>query len=860
MAGSDKQHVKLISSTIIYSVLILLVLLYSVTGNTKSSPNSSDFIINDILNEEERKWLNAHNGKIKLAPSPDWEPMEFFDENGEYQGMVADYIRLIEKKLKFKFKIVRIETWEKILVLAKTRKVDVLSAAQATPERKRFMNWSTPYLDLKTTIIVEKSQKRTFTLDQMQGMKIGVPTEYAVGKFIRDNYPELTLVDVLSGSEGMHKVSFGELDAMIMEVPNALHVIENEKITNLRLAGDTGFELNLGLGIRKDWPILAQIIEKTLISITDKEHKDIYAKWIRLETVKFYQTRMFWYVMSAIALTVLLVTGSVLAWNRALKNQVMQRTEELRFNEMRLEALLELNEQTHVSIRETIDFAFQQMIRLTKSRFGYLAFENQEGIMYSLDSTGIHSGEKKIARNLPIGFSPDTIGFWGEAVRQRKPIISNNYKISNPLQKGISTEYKKIFRYMNVPIFSGDKVVVVAGMGNKKTDYDSSDLRQLNLLAQGMWRLIQRKKTERAIQKSEKRFRDLVENSPNGIAIIQDGAVVYKNSRQAELMGDLGLFDSPDYRQIHQDDLAKAKKLYEQIISGTLVQSEMDFRFYTSPDQGSKVDDQGAMKWVNCIATPIDHQDKKALLLITIDMTRAKELERLLTAQDKMASLGHVSAGIAHEIRNPLSGINIYIRTIEKSFENPDKIHKIKPSIEAIRSASKKMESVIKRVMDFARPMEPKFDLIDINVPLQEAIELASVTLNKKQISITQILDKNLPLCHAEPHLIEEVILNLINNAADAIMQKNDSRLIRVSSIFQQDKIVLSVNDNGPGVPRDLRQKIFEPFFTTKEHSTGIGLSLCHRVITDHKGTLKAVSSELGGAKFIIEMPVSMNT
>ena len=854
MAGSDKQLIKLISSIIIYSVLILLVVvLHSTSGHT-----GSGYIGNDILNEAERKWLNSHDGKIKLAPAPDWEPMEFFDKNGEYQGMVADYIRLIEKKLNIKFEIVRIETWEKILVFAKTRKIDLLSAAQATPERKRFMNWSTPYLDLKTTIIVKKSQTRTFTLDQMQGMKIGVPREYAVGKFIRDNYPELTLIEVLSGSEGMNKVSFGELDAMIMEVPNALYVIENEKITNLRLAGDTGFELNLGVGIRKDWPVLAQIIEKSLASISKKEHKNIYAKWIRLETAKFYQTRMFWYVISAITVLVILITGSILIWNRTLKNQVMQRTEELRFNEMRLEALLELNERPHASIRETVDFAFQQMIRLTKSKFGYLAFEDRDGIIYTVASSGSHSIKKKIARNLSTGFDYETIGFWGEAVRQGKPIISNNYKMSNPLQKGIPAEYRKTFRYMNVPIFSGDQVVLVAGMGNKKTDYDSSDLRQLNLLTQGMWRLLQKKRNERAIQKSEKQFRDLVENSPNGIAIIQDSAVVYKNSRQVELMGDIEPFDSPDYKQIHRDDLEKVRRLYEQITNGTLVQSEIDFRFYTLPAQGDQVDDQAAMKWVNCIVRPIDYQNKKALLLITIDMTQAKELERLLTVQDKMASLGHVSAGIAHEIRNPLSGINIYLRTIEKNFENPTKAHKIKPSIEAIRSASGKIESVIKRVMDFARPSEPKFDLIDINVPLQEAIKLASVTLNKNKITIMQTLDKKLPLCHAEPHLIEEVILNLINNAADAIKQRDGNRLIRISSITEHDKIALSVDDNGPGVPRDLRQKIFEPFFTTKEHSTGIGLSLCHRIITDHRGTLKAVSSELGGVKFAIKMPVSI--
>jgi PAS domain S-box-containing protein len=848
----DNQRVNLILRAVIHGVLFWFIMLFYSAASFAGNDNTP----NDILNKDERAWLDVHDGKIRLAPAPDWEPMEFFDENGVYQGMVADYIRLIEKKLEFKFKIVRIKSWEKILSLAKQSKIDVLSAAQATPARKQFMNWSTPYLDLKTTIIVEKSQKKIFTLDQMQGMKIGVPKEYAVGKFIRDNYPKLTLIDVLNGNEGMHKVSFGELDAMIMEVPNALHVIETEKITNLRLAGDTGFELNLGLGIRKDWPVLAAIFEKALAGISEKEHKEIYAKWIRLETTRFYQTQIFWYIVSAISLAVLFITGSVLIWNRMLKIQVMQRTEELRFNEMRLEALLELNERTHASIRETIDFAFQQMIRLTKSRFGYLAFEDHKGIIYEVYPDSTVSIKKNIDHNLAAGFNLNTKEFWKEVIDKGKPVILNKYNYSNIYKKGFPIEYKKILRYMSVPVFSGDKIVAVAGMGNKKSDYDSSDLRQLSLLTQGMWRLIQRKKSERAIQRSEKRFRDLVENSPNGIAIIQDGEVVYKNSRQSELMGNLGLFGSPAYKQIHQDDLKKAKQLYEQILKGALVQSEMDFRFYTSPDQ----DDPGTMKWVNCITRPIDHQDKKALLLITIDMTRAKELERLLTVQDKMASLGHVSAGIAHEIRNPLSGINIYIRTIEKSFENPNKKHKIKPSIDAIRSASKKMESVIKRVMNFAKPTEPKFDLIDITVPILEAVELSNTTLKKKKISIRQKLDKNLPLCHAEPNLIEEVILNLINNAADALLIKSEKRIIEVSSYAMHDKLVLNIDDNGPGIPRDLRQKIFEPFFTTKKHSTGIGLSLCHRVITDHKGTLKVISSRLGGAKFTIEMPVCIQS
>lgn len=835
-----------LGSTIWVTILFTLGILIS-----NHSVSNAD---NIFLDAQERAWLNTHGGEIRLAHSPDWPPMDFIGEDGKQQGMVADYVQLIEKKLNIKFKTVKVRTWEEILNLAKTRKIDLISAGQETEERKQFMIWSTPYLNLKTTIIVQKSRSGALTLDQMRGMKIGVPRKYAVGEFIRERYPYLTLTEVLTSSEGIRKVSFGEVDAMITEVPNALYIIGSEKITNLRLAGDTGFELWHGMGIRKDWPVFARIVEKALASISEKEHKRIYDKWIRLETINFYQTRTFWYGVLGVTLAVMLVVGSILLWNRTLKIQVMQRTEELRFNEKGLEALLELNEQTHISIKEVIEFAFQQMLSLTQSRFGYLAFEDQDGIVYVVDSVNDSTGKKHAVQHLSDGFNPETIGFWGDAVRMRKPLISNDYKLSNPRLTGVPKEHEPVTRYMNVPIFSDGKIVVVAGMGNKDTDYTPSDLRQLNLLAQGMWRLIQRKKSEQAIQKSEKRFRDLVENSPNGIAIIQNGAIVYRNSKQIQLMGELELFNPKLYKLIHQDDLENVKHFHKQILNYDLSQSELMFRFYPPSEQNNKE----TMKWVNCIVAPIDFQDKKAFLMITIDMTESKKMERLLTVQDKMASLGHVSAGIAHEIRNPLSGINIYLRTIEKHFKNPGKELKIDSSIAAIRSASQKIESVIKRVMNFAKPTEPKFDRIDINIPVMEAVKLTSFTLNKKGIEIRQILDDHLPCCYAEPHLIEEVVLNLINNAADAILGRQDRGLIQITSTCNRDKIVLSLEDNGPGIPRDLRQKIFEPFFTTKETSTGIGLSLCHRVITDHRGKIKVLSSDLGGAKFLIEIPVSL--
>ncbi len=806
------------------------------------------------LTQEEERWLNAHDRKVRLAHTPDWPPMDFLDRDGRPTGMAADYTRLIEEKLNFRFRRVRVGSWEEMLHRARNGTIDVISAGQETPGRRKFMNWSTPFLNLKTTIIVKNQHQGELTLDKMVGMKIGVVRQYAVGEFIRDMYPELTMVDVASSAEGIRMVSFGELDAMITEVPNALYIIETEKIPNLRLAGDTGFELHHGMGIRKDWTLFSTIIEKTLATVTPEEHQTIYSRWVRLHTPVFYRTPAFWYTVLGVAAALFLVFGSILFWNRSLKRQVRQRTEALEFNEIGLEALLALNERPHKSVRDIVEFSFRQMLELTRSRFGYLTLEDQDGITYVVDSPGPDAGRDFRVRTRGAGFTGDTKGFWGDAVRTGKPLISNDYARSNPMRKGVPQGHPQIIRYMNVPIYSNGRIVVVAGMGNKDIDYTRSDLQQLNLLAHGMWRLIQRKKAEQAMQKSEKRFHDLVEYSPNGIAIVQNNTVVHQNSTQVSLMGSLNFLDPDADPRFHQDDLPKVRIFFRQITENDLKEPEVVFRFY--PRAGDEDDE--TMVWVTCIATPIDYHDQAAHLLIFIDMTEARKLEHLLTIQDKMASLGHVSAGIAHEIRNPLSGINIYLGTIEKYFRNPEKTEKIADSIRAVRAASGKIESVIKRVMNFAKPTEPKFALINVNAPVREAVKLTSFTLNKKGIRIICDLDADLPDCYAEPHLIEEVVLNLINNAADALFRaREDGGRISISSAASGSGIIIRVADNGPGIPRDLREKIFDPFFTTKEHSTGIGLSLCHRIITDHRGRLGLGRSGTGGAVFTIELPVS---
>jgi PAS domain S-box-containing protein len=360
-------------------------------------------------------------------------------------------------------------------------------------------------------------------------------------------------------------------------------------------------------------------------------------------------------------------------------------------------------------------------------------------------------------------------------------------------------------------------------------------------------------KADEALRESEKRFRDLLENSLVGICIVQDNQVVYQNLEMERLLGPLPRLPKlTEIENIHPDDVKKVKEFYEDMSSGRVRSREMEFRFYLVDRTGNRLN----MKWVHCRASAFDYSGKEAILINMMDVTRAKELENFLRIQDKMSSLGRVAAGIAHEIRNPLSGINIYLNTLEKMYDRKDGLEKVKQIIKQLHSASSKIESVIRNVMDFSKPGEPAFVSSNLDKPIEEAINLSSAALRKRGIKLEKTLAEHMAPVRADPSLIEQVILNLITNAAEAMRNVEKAKKIEITSSMEGEYATITISDSGPGVALHLRDKIFDPFYTTKNGGTGIGLSLSHRIITDHRGSLKVSSSKWGGAEFKIEIPV----
>jgi PAS domain S-box-containing protein len=366
-------------------------------------------------------------------------------------------------------------------------------------------------------------------------------------------------------------------------------------------------------------------------------------------------------------------------------------------------------------------------------------------------------------------------------------------------------------------------------------------------------RIIEQKQTEKTLLENERNFRTLVENSPTGIFIVQKGRIVYENPEEKRISGPLAqLFRNGDLSSIHPEDMMEVKEGFKKIMSGEIRNLDINFRFFV----GGSSDKEPKLKWVHCKANLIDYMGSEAILINKLDVTRRKELEFLLRAEDKMASLGRVASGIAHEIRNPLSGINIYLSNLEKVIDKSEDTKKAKEIIIELKSASNRIESVIRRVMDFSKPSEPKLTRININQPTQKAVDFSSVVLRKAGIAISMVLAEDMPQCYADPHLIEQVILNLITNAKEAMKNAVNEKTINVASSVYNDRIVVTISDSGPGVPLYIRKRIFDPFYTTKEGNTGIGLSLCYRIIADHGGSLTVNDNNQGGAEFKIELPL----
>jgi putative nucleotidyltransferase with HDIG domain len=282
----------------------------------------------ETLTPDERAWVKEHS-PLRFAPDPAFKPIEFFDNDGNYQGIMADYFKLIEERLRIDIEIVHYPTWQDVLNAAENGEIDGITAAQITPERLRYLAFTSPILDIPNVIICRNDRVGTLRLEEMDGWTLAMTKGYATTEYVRTNFPYITIKEMNNDMEALQEVSFRRADATIINQAIATELLQESGITNLRIAGDSGRSNSLAIGVKSNEPVLLGIMEKGLGVISNREKDDIYQEWIGFLSDGFYSTPSFWFTIfwALVALTVIL--GFSLAWNSTLRLQVDSKTAQL---------------------------------------------------------------------------------------------------------------------------------------------------------------------------------------------------------------------------------------------------------------------------------------------------------------------------------------------------------------------------------------------------------------------------------------------------------------------------------------------------------------------------------------------------
>ena len=357
-----------------------------------------------------------------------------------------------------------------------------------------------------------------------------------------------------------------------------------------------------------------------------------------------------------------------------------------------------------------------------------------------------------------------------------------------------------------------------------------------------------REQLSRELKDSEEKFRRLVETSLDGIALHRDMKLLYVNQaclemfdyrEPAQMLGQslLGFLDAP-YRQA-------ASRWLGQLQRGTPRRRIFEMKGVKS--DGRKFDLEG-------VSFPTTYDGQPAIQTHIRDITHKKQLEEHMSRTEKLAALGQLAAGVAHEINNPLGGILVYSYLLLEDLRpgQPERTQ-----VEKIVREATRCKEIIQGLLEFSRHMPSKMTPLKVNAVLEEVFSLVSDHLVFQNIDLVQQFDPQLPLILGDKNKLEQVFINLLMNSGESM--KGEGRLVVNTSVAREgEQVRLSFEDTGPGIPATYLSRLFDPFFTTKEvgQGVGLGLSISYGIIQKHLGRIYVERTDPQGTTFVIELPV----
>jgi two-component system NtrC family sensor kinase len=463
-------------------------------------------------------------------------------------------------------------------------------------------------------------------------------------------------------------------------------------------------------------------------------------------------------------------------------------------------------------------------------------------------------GDVVVAHPATIGFNfqdgVPTIPMNGSAAgwvirNSRSLLLPNVHKTKHYYELAPDTQAE-----ICVPVLSNGRVVAVLNAESPRLNaFDHEDLRLFNAIAAELAVALDNARLFAEIRAAEANYRDLFDNA-NDFIFTLDGNFAVSSANKVVLKTTGYQLDeiigAPVTQFISAQQLPALYKLLKAHLVSTPSLAPFELLVFGKDGQETLLE----------VSIRVRREGRRPVSIhcIARDITHRRELEQQLQQTEKLSTIGKLVAGVAHELNNPLTTIIGYSSLLQQS----DLPGETQTDLNVIFRQAQRARLIVRDLLTFARRFELETKQVDLNEIIMGSLTLMKPQLQSNAVQIKTALDAGLPPTMADSHQLEQVFINLITNAIHALAVIPEPGQLTITSRNNDDHILLSFADNGPGIPPNIINRIFDPFFSTKQvgEGTGLGLSICFGIISEHKGRIWAENAPTGGATFHIDLPI----
>ena len=357
----------------------------------------------------------------------------------------------------------------------------------------------------------------------------------------------------------------------------------------------------------------------------------------------------------------------------------------------------------------------------------------------------------------------------------------------------------------------------------------------------------ERRKMEKALRRQEEFERDLLENFPDLILVIDlEGRYRFVSARVRDLLG----YSPDDLLNKKVEELAEQAEefltLYHEVSGGRKPFGSCEYNARRQDGSGCTM---------RASASPMFDAEGKlnGVIMSVRNITVDKKLEQQIIQSERLAAMGQMIGGFAHELNNPLTSI-LGVSDLLQETETSESARK---QLGILQQQARRAVEIVQNLMYFSRPPAPGKSSINLSELMQRTIHLHAYSLRKNNITVDFLPETSIPEVSGDPHQLMQVFLNLILNAEQAMRAVRDRGTLRIRLVKNDNNVAAIFQDDGPGIPAEILPNIFDPFYTTKRpgRGTGLGLSICKAILREHRGNVEVASGPGGGAVFTVTLP-----